>query len=896
MRLLSSKKTYLSVRPTLIQGEPFRLAVGVFVLVPLTEERAGVFDQQELAQTFIDGAAFVDEGFAKTAGEFLVAGDVFANEATPRPVVKARARVGRVDKSIVAIGDRRWSASGVASKPEPFASMPLDWSRAFGGPRNKQNPLGLGAQPNEDGVHPLPNLELPSALIASPSDKPTPAGFGPIDMMWSPRHEQLGTYDEAWLADGFPGYARDLDRTYFNVAPPDQRLPHGTFWSGDETITLEHLHASRAEITAKLPGLRPRVFIHQRAREAPYVFAEVDTRLETIVLLPNTERAILMFRGEVLVREDDGDDVLRMLLALEGIEDARPVEHYKKAFLRRLDRKRKTRVDEGDLRPRWTDRERAEQSDYEELVKKDDLVYANMKRGLEGTFEIARAKIKEQGLDPDVVLPMPVVDPGASIGKTAEDPPARAEPSDDEGEVDEDVVIGDASAEVAALKAMIADHTAKALASAKETCAQHGVDLDGVMAKGKEGGGGPPKFKAESIRDHLREVATLCTNAGVSDDENLGLGMLADGGFDARMQAVERLLLDGYRAFAHLFPAADLLAHDASTSLRRRVEEGRAAGASFAGWDFTGADLSGVDLNGADLRGALLEKVDLRRAQLRGTLFDGAVLTRADLTGADTSGATFSAANLGEARLGGLRLAGADLRGCVLVKADLHGADLTGANLSRARLVDAVLSNANLTNARAIDARLTGVQLDGARLTGSDFSKATFQGVNLSNLDFSGANLERAEFIDCDGVRASFAGAHMHNARFAKAAKQGWFEGASFAGADLSRASLGGLQIAGADFTDANLDTANLSGVTADGAKFVRAMARDSIWIRASLKGADLSNANLLGATMKNADLCHASLRHANLFNANLYRVRVDGKTDIKDAELATAMFVEYRA
>src|SRR5438477_553888 len=107
--------------------------------------------------------------------------------------------------------------------------------------------LGIGAQV----LLPLaPGRGL--AFDEQESDKPIPAGFGPIEVTWAPRNKKLGTYDDAWLANGFPGFARDLDRSYFNAAPADQQLQRGEFWRGDEEIELENLHAAQPKLSARL--------------------------------------------------------------------------------------------------------------------------------------------------------------------------------------------------------------------------------------------------------------------------------------------------------------------------------------------------------------------------------------------------------------------------------------------------------------------------------------------------------------------------------------------------------------------------------------------------------------------------------------------------------------------
>lgn len=52
-----------------------------------------------------------------------------------------------IDKTVV-IGDRTWKKhwviSAAPSVPEKFASMPITYERAFGGPGDSRNPVGCG--------------------------------------------------------------------------------------------------------------------------------------------------------------------------------------------------------------------------------------------------------------------------------------------------------------------------------------------------------------------------------------------------------------------------------------------------------------------------------------------------------------------------------------------------------------------------------------------------------------------------------------------------------------------------------------------------------------------------------------------------------------------------------
>src|SRR5271170_1325427 len=71
----------------------------------------------------------VDEGFAKTRGEVLVAGSFFSPGGIPVRASYVRAKLGTVDKRLSVVGHRTWR-DHAATYPEPMTTMPIDWAHA----------------------------------------------------------------------------------------------------------------------------------------------------------------------------------------------------------------------------------------------------------------------------------------------------------------------------------------------------------------------------------------------------------------------------------------------------------------------------------------------------------------------------------------------------------------------------------------------------------------------------------------------------------------------------------------------------------------------------------------------------------------------------------------------
>jgi len=101
-----------------------------------------------------------------------------------------------------------------------------------------------------------------------------------------------------------------------------------------------------------------------------------------------------------------------------------------------------------------------------------------------------------------------------------------------------------------------------------------------------------------------------------------------------------------------------------------------------------------------------------------------------------------------------------------------------------------------------------------------------------------------------------------------------------FAGADLRKADLKGLDLSGINLKEANLENADLSGVNLKGADLSKA----NLW------GANLNKAILSNADLKRADLSWAQLNEANLISANLSGANLTN-AQLRKADLFDATF-----
>lgn len=303
----------------------------------------------------------VDANLPKAGAEVLVAGFCRSPGKLPVPAQEVAFRVGGVRRRLAVFGDRLRLPGGGATEPAPFTAMPLTWERAFGGPDFAANPEGRGLIAGNKPSENLPNLEDPNRLICGRDDRPRPACPFAVDVANEERHALSGTYNQHWLETRWPGYPDDCHPDFFFSAQPEQRLAGSrAYFQGDEEIELIGMHHDYPHMRSRLPGRRVRAFVTTAAQFRPFagaapagpgepagpdgtkvplpyakdlaqpgLFTEVELRCDTVWLLPDLAAAFVLYRGLLPVADDEMDDILRVYVVTEKLEQAPlPPEHY----------------------------------------------------------------------------------------------------------------------------------------------------------------------------------------------------------------------------------------------------------------------------------------------------------------------------------------------------------------------------------------------------------------------------------------------------------------------------------------------------------------------------------------------------------------------------------------
>ena len=221
------------------------------------------------------------------------------------------------------------------SEAEPASSVPICWSKAYGGqipgtgdPQTEtpadveaRNPLGCG----------IVNLDMPwdQAPVAAPQitllgqtlnwREPTePQGLGLVSPWWRSRQQHAGTYDDVWLNERHPLLPEDFDARFWQCAHPD--LVAAPYLSGDEDYELDHLHPSFAQATGRLPGITLGVRCVGQERDEWYLLSLDGVHFDW----RNDNRVMLTWRTRFPLQEAGQTSLTLTRVQIKAADDAHP--------------------------------------------------------------------------------------------------------------------------------------------------------------------------------------------------------------------------------------------------------------------------------------------------------------------------------------------------------------------------------------------------------------------------------------------------------------------------------------------------------------------------------------------------------------------------------------------
>lgn len=823
------------------------------------------------------GEAPLDEAMPKARGEVLVLGSACAKAGTTTTAAAARIQLKRADKilftkSLMAFGDRKWERLGM-TQPEPFEKMPVVWERAFGGPEYEPNALGRGLVPvEEEGVkiHRLPNIEDAAASVSSPGDRPTPIGFGPLQITRKERMSRAGTYDKAWLDKLYPAPPADFHWEFYNLAPLDQRIPG--FFEGNETLRIEGMHPEHRTLEVSLPDAVVKFFVLRKSKEAAFELEAHTARLDTIVALPTSGKLALVYRAVVQVDSDDAHDIATVMGAVEATDAPKPLSHYTAALKTRMDPERAmfALLNDQELVPDWqVDVKNAIEATFGEtakILKPEGHAFAFVERGIEQKLASMRAELVERGMDTtEFEQQVATIREQHALSKG----PDRFE---DLGAHLEAV---DARAKQASKEAQ--EKMAELRARAKEELSKVGVHEDpseGARARKT----GPPDCFAEAHYARLRDLRDMAARAGLDTAEFDK--QIDDKELEKRLREGEGRLLSIYRQSAHIMPPI---------TGEVTPEEARARGLKLLelakdnrplNVDLTKADLSDLDFSGLNLDGAMIEDAKVTGAKFKNASMKEVVLAGAVIDGADFEGANLGGANLAKAKIKGTNLAGVNLDAAVLVETQIEGGSLRGAVIGGIHTQKVQISGTDLSGLRAVRGVFLEVAFVDTSFERADLTDAIFSESSVDGCSFAGAKMTKTVVFQTCGEKVTFAGADLRETRFVECS----FPASVFTGAQLGQTLLRGCKLPGAEMEDLAFVNCDFSEADLSGAKLSRTSARQCLFIRTNLDGAVAKKMDLMNSTLQKATIRGTDFRGANCFRADFARAVGDDKTDFSGA------------
>lgn len=743
----------------------------------------------------------------KPKADLLLIGSCHAPGGQPTTQCEVEFRVGKTARRLIVHGKRRWEGlfGSAISEPQPFTQQPLRYEFAYGGEGFPRNPTGIGhvrIDATEEGRTkiPLPSIEDPQRQIHLRTERPEPAGFGPLGEQWEQRKKHLGTYDDAWLKERWPWFASDFNWAFCNAAPEAQQTE---YLRGDEELLLENLHPKHAKLTSRLPGRRVRCFMYEVHGEER-AFREVSMFLDTLWVDADAGKIVMVWRGVAAVTSADLSEIRSIFFMDESLTAPRSSQDCLLAF-------RKAR---SDWEAEW-ESEDEPPADFGTTAPAEEPTEGEPEPQDAESLQLAELQAKNQqdlrqtmiagGIDPDN-LPVPT---------EAERREAIAFLRSQGAEIEDDTAPQEESPWT---RARVEEH-ARSESPSFEDEDLHGLDLSGLKLTGLDFSGA----NLEGVNLTGADLTSAVFRAANLNQANLTGATLTQTNFtEAALTAADLSKVHGEGA---VFQEARLLGANLTDAAlpSSNFQEATLAGAKLprfqaplgmlAGAHLPGTLLKEAHLQEADLTGADLSACDLSGAQLAGATLKKAQLTGANLERVQAQGAFFIEAKMNDARLTEAKLDGADFTRALLHRTSLERAQLREATLEEADGRQANLSKADLTGARGSAARFAGAKFRQARLdkstwTGAALGTSDFSGSTAPDCDFSGAALERAIMTGVDLRRSRLDEANL---RHAKLRQVNLFE-ASLTKADLSDADLTDANCYGADFADAILDRLKRDG------------------------------------------------------------------------------------
>lgn len=870
------------------------------------------------------GMSNFDEAVRKDAAEFIVLGKAIAPAGKVVRQLPVQVRVGPVEKRLIVSGKRDWeSITGTLGQPGEFVVQDIGYEYAYGGAAFPENPVGMGAEIKElvSGFsgQPLPQVEYANDPMLSRNRPIKPASFSQVQVAWTQRQKYAGTYDDRYLQKDMPGFARDLDWRFFQIAAPDQW--HQGYWKADEAFEILHMNEKMPLLKGHLPGVVARCFVNKlnagKTDEGGNNFSEIPLQLDTVWLCPNDDLGWVLFRGSTGTDSLFTEDITAVLCALENASDARrPLTYYENEYRLRSDPEERFKylMYEAPLLPDGFTPDLGELLGEEKAGEINTFASA-MKLHAESQKKAVAAEFPEvlktasnidtpplaAGLDESKIQAL--IDKAFPPLKDAAGKVVGIDmPHMDMRALDELKAYFQGVQQAGKAEMLLQLRTQRAQLAQQipnETTNASIASLDTAI---KAAESGPPLTRPtlsaqqialkDIIAQSRQRVATLVA-AGQATKEQLDKLEAEYADVEKKLNDAEISVMQNYRMSAHLC-ARSTSPHAGQEALKRKelIERFR-QGLSCKGMDLAFCDLSNLDLAGIDLSDAFLENSILHNTRLIGANLENVVMAYADIMNTDFSNANLCNANLGAATIRSSTFRDTRTDALTMGKSALEQCAFSRCVLSKKLdgMLDTALKSCSFTACDMKGLTWNGNTLADCRFEQCLLSEANLIKVNANHAVFSECTLNATNLIECNLQDAAFTRCLMKNARFLAGSR---LHRATFSHSDISESNFRECQADAAEFIGATAHMTDFSGARLSNCVFDKINSNQMQMTSATLKGSSFRRANLFGVSLMKADIRSCNFFEANLYSANFLNATL-GNNEFLGAQLGNTILKDWR-
>ncbi|WP_396586389.1 DUF2169 domain-containing protein [Bermanella sp. R86510] len=855
---------------------------------------------------------FIDEGLPKVNPEYLLMGNAQVPNKNPISAMPVHVKIANLDKKLHVTGDRYWTGGlGGTSNPEPFVEMPLTWTQAFGGKEYPANPQGCGIDKKEkylgEDCVKMPNVEYPRQMLTSLSQRPKPAGFSSLMPDHPDRLKYMGTYNETWLKEDFPGYPKDFSFDALNCAYDDQRFSQEL--TGGESFSLHGFHHDFTEISGVLPKFKVKSFLVKKGIELADLqesdLEALSPKLDTVVFFPNQLMGMLIYRATVKIDSTDGSDYQYLLSAYEDESTKRSKHDYLNSLVGRIHPELNMRyaLTTKDLIPESVPcgmaRLMEQDSDPKQLLAehieaRSQEAYEQGVSDLKEQLEAIIAQQKAQGID-TTMLEQQLKD----VGNPTKDEwqlkfeaiSDRIAPIDEKtGQVDLVRVDFTAFDDLSKLseeyaqfqkdkaKLQLANQVEQAKQNGQEEAAKQLSDMTARMDL-------PPTLPRPATVDDV--VANLQAIQQQSPSQDMDIDAIK-----VKLEAAFKAQVEGYKMGAHLMQKGTPPLADKKTIYQQEVIELIEKRQSLRFLDLAGLDFSNMNLTGVDFSNCHLEQCNFSHANLTDANLDSAIAAHCDFSYANLDNTNLNNANIGASDFKHATINTKQSQSIECGKSDFSYAHISKLDLSDSlNLLEVVFYQTEFNNVCLNDATFIETDFNQTIMKDCELESVTFQQCSLNSSQFKECTLLSCNFIESSINTCQFAFSDLTNSRFLNKSS---LKNSTFYHSILADCTLRDINLTHAQFIQCTLLRADFSESDASYSIFDASIGKDALFMKTKLQKANLSNANFMFSNFMQADLVEADLSRGNFYGCEFLGVYVH-KTDFSRSILDGTKLEEWR-